>query len=94
MTGELILLFMVKPVRGSTVSLYVNERKIDEEYIYKGENKYYFENVPLTVERTNVFRVVIIDIEDNETEIVKKVAGSLNIYEAGRNEGLFTNWKL
>lgn len=75
---------------GSTVSLYVNERKIDEAYIYKGESEYYFENVPLTVERTNIFRVVIIDIEDNEIEMVKKVAGSLNIYEEGRNEGLFT----
>lgn len=73
---------------GSTVSLYVNERKIGEKYIYQGENSYHFENVPLTEERTNIFRILITDIEGREKEIVKKVAGSLNIYEAGTNEGI------
>jgi len=73
---------------GSTVTLYSNERKIGEKYIYQGESSYLFENVPLTEDRTNVFRILITDLAGKETEIVKKVAGSLNIYEAGTNEGI------
>lgn len=73
---------------GSTVTLYANERKVGEKYIYQGEDKYFFENVPLTEERTNIFRILIQDIDGKETEIVKKVAGSLNMYEAGTNEGI------
>lgn len=74
---------------GSTVKLYVNDRKIEEQYIYQGEDSYYFENVPLTINRTNIFRISITDLEGKETEVVKKVAGSLNIFEEGTNEGIF-----
>ena len=74
---------------GSTIELYVNERKIEEQYIYQGEDSYYFKNVPLTINRTNLFRIVITDLEGKETEIVKKLAGSLNIYEEGTNQGIF-----
>ena len=78
-----------KAPEGSTVELYVNDRKIEEQYIYQGEESYYFENVPLTINRTNILRISITDLEGQETEIVKKVAGSLNIFEEGTNEGIF-----
>lgn len=75
---------------GSTITLYVNDRKIDSKYLYQGEEKYYFENVPITEERTNIIRVLIQDIEGKEREIVKKVAGSLNVFPKGTNEGIYT----
>ncbi len=74
---------------GSTIYLYVNDSLIGERYIYKDENKYYFDNVPLKINRTNVIRVVSKDIDNTEKEIVKKVAGSLYIFEKGTNEGIF-----
>lgn len=73
---------------GSTITLYGNDRKIGEKYIYQGESSYHFENVPLTENRTNIYRILITDLEGRQTEILKKVAGSLNIYEAGTNEAI------
>ena len=74
---------------GSNITLYVNERKIEKQYIYKNENSYNFENVPLKINRTNILRISIIDINGDQTEIVKKIAGSLNIFEEGTNQGNF-----
>ena len=73
---------------GSRVTLYANERRVGEEYIYQGEDQYHFENVPLTAGRTNILRVVIEDLEGREKEIVKKVAGSLHIFEEGTSEAV------
>ncbi|MGM0421219.1 MAG: MSCRAMM family protein [Bacillota bacterium] len=74
---------------GSRVYLYADDRKVGEKYIYKGEDEYHFENVPLSVGRTNIFRVVIEGADGQEREIVKKVAGSLHIFEEGTREGFF-----
>lgn len=74
---------------GSTVYLYVNQKLIQEKYIYQGENSYHFSEVPLTINRTNTLKIVIEDIKGEEKVITKKVAGSLNIFPDHTNQGFF-----
>ncbi|MGM0438379.1 MAG: MSCRAMM family protein [Bacillota bacterium] len=73
----------------SIVSLYTNDKKIDQIYLEKGENNYHFENISLIIDRINYFKIVITDKDEQKTEIIKKIAGSSNIFESGTNEMIF-----
>lgn len=73
---------------GNTVYLFVNDRQVDRKYIDYGELHYHFINVPLTVNRTNIIRILIENDEGQETEIVKKVTGSLYLYEKNTSEAV------
>ncbi len=68
---------------GDTVNLYVNDRRVDGVYIYRGEDSYIFENVSLVPNRTNNIRVEIRRFDGEIVEIEKQIPGSPNILEEG-----------
>ncbi len=68
---------------GDTVTLYVNERRVDEIYVFRGEQSYKFEEVSLIPNRTNNIRVEIRNFAGEIVEIEKQIPGSPNILEEG-----------
>jgi len=80
--------FIGKAEEGSTVKLYLNQKLILEEYIYKGENTYSFTSVPLDNNRTNEVKIII-DNKGEKREIVKKIPGSNYIFEDKKRQTIF-----
>jgi len=68
---------------GDTVTLFVNERRVDEIYIFRGEQSYNFKEVSLIPNRTNNIRIEIRRFDGEIVEIEKQIPGSPNILEEG-----------
>ncbi|MGM0438396.1 MAG: hypothetical protein ACQEQD_08995 [Bacillota bacterium] len=78
---------------GSTVKLYINGIFIDERYIYKKENSYYFSLIQLNNNRTNQIKVVIENLNGEKKEIIKNISGSNYIFEKSTKEAVFVMGK-
>ena len=73
---------------GDVVNLFVNDRRVDQAFVYRGERSYDFDNVPLTVNRANRIRVEIKSLDGSITEMEKVIPGSPDILEEGTWEYL------
>ncbi len=68
---------------GDTVTLYVNDRRVNEVYVFRGEQSYKFEEVSLIPNRTNNIKIEIRRFDGEIVEIEKQIPGSPNILEEG-----------
>ncbi len=68
---------------GDMVTLFVNDRRIAQTFVYRGERDYKFENVPLVTNRVNTIRVEVKSITGQITEMEKTIPGSPDILEEG-----------
>ena len=75
---------------GSIIKLFVNDKKYKQISIEENNNKYYFENIPLLINRLNNLKVVVTDSDGNETILEKNIVGSPRILQEGLKEKEFS----